>query len=264
MTYLFRSWKESLLIFLPKNAKLFFLVVLKTIIRSYKILFRDCWWLVALSIISEVIYDFYFGVASYFVLFPLFFWLITIFCMYLIIRPSVHKKNVGYYLQHKSHFLYYLSASFIMHAVAHALVLIGSYIVTKQALPPLISLILFLPFLTIPFLSIYTTPLVSFFLFFILDKKSGIRNFCISLVQAFKMLFYNYPFCFILLSLFFGVYAAMNVVMHHFFGNTGIVITLYSYMVYLLLPIPISIWSIFYTKRLHDQFGLYYPESIKE
>ena len=104
MTYLLKSWKESLSLFIPKNAKLFILVTIKTILQSYKLILKQLWWLFLISWGLDVLSARYCFISLCY-LAPLISWLVTIFCVYLAIRPSMPRKTLAYYLGHARYFL---------------------------------------------------------------------------------------------------------------------------------------------------------------
>jgi hypothetical protein len=254
MQYLFQSWKESLALFIPKNAKLFILVTIKTILQSYKLIVRDIWWLFVLSTGLDMMYVYFFDARSYFVIIPLFSWFITIFCMYLIIRPSLQRKGFTYYKEHSKYFIPFMFLSFFVFLLeisvaGSAWYLFGGPFTSLQHTFYLLTALL-IPATIV----IYASPFQSFMILFSLDREVNIANTGKSIGRGFKMAWYNYPFCLIVLLLIMAFSAFMNFITGQF----------YYLIVHALLPIPLSIWTNFYTKRLHDQFELYYPETVKE
>ncbi len=282
MPALFQSWKESLSVFAPKNAKLFFLVTIKRILESYKFILLHVGWLILLTIAAELWYNRYSMVHghSYFLLIPLLGWFFVFFLMYLIIRPSIKRKSFHYYKDYKKHFLSFivLSLLFFIFAVifGYSIVTASKWLVLHlfkdQALPQAIivaylilmrtatAIFLFsLPFANIP---LYVAPLLTFWILFMLDNNGGIKALWQSIVRGCKMVWYNYPFCFIMFGLFCIFWYGIDMIIIWLFGAPCFFYLPFIYN--LLLPIPISIFTNFYTKRIHEQFGLYYPETIKE
>ena len=252
MTVFFQSWKESFSLFFHKNAKRFFWITVKTILQSYKYIFKHIWWLFLLSCILDSIYTRYYGPASWFLLIPLFSWLVTIFFMYLIIRPSIKRKSFDYYKQYSLQLIYFIVLTILFSALfATVLMQCTGF----KAFLLMHTLILF------PFGPIFTAPLLSFMILFMLDSNGTILSFFKSIIRAIKMTLYNYPFCFIMLLLF-TLLAYLYQMVIFYMGQNSIVSS--SIISHALLPIPLSIWTNFYTKRIHDQFELYYPQTIKE
>ena len=282
MPALFQSWKESLSVFAPKNVKLFFLVNIKRILESYKFILLHVGWLILLTIAAEVWYNRYSMIhgQSYFLIIPLLGWFSVFFLMYLIIRPSIKRKSFNYYKDYKKHFLSFiiLSVLFFILAVlfgkllAHASKWLVLFLFKGQPLPEFLiigylvllrlltaTFLFSLPFANIP---IYIAPLLTFWILFMLDSNGGIRALWQSIVRGCKMVWYNYPFCFIMFSLLCLLWYGLDILIVWLFGASSFFYLPFIYN--LLLPIPLSIFTIFYTKRIHEQFGLYYPQSIKE
>ena len=272
MYYFFRSWKESVSLFIPKHAKFFFLVTLKSIIQSYKLIAVHLWWLFGISYLTDLLYSRYFGTKSYFCIVPLLSWFFTIFFIYLIIRPSIKRKNWNYYKGYLLRFPYFVFFSIIAFMIPIIMLLIGNKIAYLTFSISWIFYMLFLPFLIIPILisfliapdvvALYTSPLLTFLILFMLDSTGSISDVFQSIVRAFKMMIYNYPFCIIMFIIFILCSVISQMSIAHYFGIESFLLS--SLVANLILPIPLCILTNFYTKRLHDQFGLYYPETVKE
>lgn len=273
MAYLFQSWKESLSLVMGENAKLFSLVTIKTIFESYKTYFKHFWWLLLFSGALDIISARYFGTHGPFLVLPLVSWLITIFGMYLVVRPSIKQKGLEYYKDNIKKFF-----SFALYSLSFSLFLVGMLMLLalmvfliKPSLMESIILenthylgtLLLTPFLLPSSLIIvFVSPLLTFCILFMLDGDGSIKNFFKSMLRALKMGFYNYPFCLLFLVLFLAFSFAAQLAMHLIFGHPTILNS--AILSHSLLLIPLSIWSTLYTKRLHDQFTLYYPEARKE
>ena len=259
MTYLFGSWKESLSLFRPNNAKLFFLVTLKSIFTAYKTIILHLGWLIILSSLLQAMIAGTLGKGSPVMLIPTLGWSIIIFCMYLIVRPSIQRKNYAYYGRFWHHFIYFIltsiAAVLIDDAIRWLFISICNCIPSLAVFNIPVFTILLLPAMGV---DSYISPVVSFILFFMLDQKASFINTLRAVARGFKMGFYNYPFCLIMLIIFVGFFISINV---------GLMILLKSrytsFIILMLLPIPLCVWSNFYTKRLHDQFGLYYPDTMR-
>jgi hypothetical protein len=267
MTHLLRSWKESLSLFIPKNAQLFALVTLKNILQSYTIILRDGWWLFGLSMIAEYIYTRYFGPQSFFGFIPLILWFITIFLMYLIIRPSLKRKGYSYYKDYIGAFFYFALFSILGYlffltllrfALLFSVTIANPFYFVSNVFMILTALLAPGPQL----MPLYVSPLLTFLILFILDSDRSIASIFKSIIRAFKMVIYNYPFCLIIFSIWALLSVCSQLLIFKIFGPHSFLLS--SAVSYLLLPIPICIFTLFYTKRLHEQFGLYYPQTIKE
>lgn len=256
MSAFFQSWKDSLSLFIPKNAKLFLLVTLKSILQSYKFILLHLGLLFALSAVLEMIYIRYFGPHSFFVIVPLLSWLITIFGIYLIIRPSIKRKGIEYY---RNHIRYFFGFAFL--TILFLFVCVASILFLRLLGTPAIIIrgiqIFFLLSDLVPF---FACPLLCFIIFFYLDRPTHIKNLFLSCRRGVLMSAYNYPFC---LTVYF-FFIACSLGLHYgalLLGANSLIVSL---LTNLLLPIPICIFNNFYVKRLHDQFDLYYPQNIKE
>lgn len=272
MYYFFRSWRDSLSLFIPQNAKLFSLVTLKTILSSYKKILKDLWWLIALSAIVEYGIKMTPSMVGLWHLIPLLLWLCVIYIMYLIIRPSLPQKNWRYYVTGWWKYIYVLLLSFAAIALPYIFLKISLKIANWAVFGHPIFFYLYFPFLYAPILlafvvapevlPIYTSPLLSFIIFFLLDSRGTPVDLVKSLWRGLKMVIYNYPFCLLAYTvLLFSTYY-LQVLLYRLLGIHNIFFSTLAGT--LAMVIPLSIWSMFYTKRLHDQFNLYYPESVKE
>ena len=272
MYYFFRSWKESISLFTPKNAKLFFLITLKSIMESYKLIVLHLGWLFALTAILDLSYSRFCHKLSYFCLIPLFGWFATIFGMYLIIRPSIKRKSWDYYKDNWLKFIFFIFFSIIAYSIPIAMLLIGNKIVFLTQNIHTIFYILFLPVLLIPILVtflmppdliiLYVSPLLTFLILFILDSDGSIKSIMKSMIRALKMMIYNYPFCILIFCFFVLCSILYTISIVNLFGRNSFLLS--PIITNAFLPIPLCILTNFYIKRLHDQFGLYYPETAKE
>lgn len=176
---LLSAWKQSLLLFEPKNFKLFVLVTFKTMWEGVKILL-SWWWIFVLlhyallkffpySIVSEVKNkSLLIRYLNHFIV------IISILLFCLAVRPSIKKKNL-YYLKD------YLLPLIIIIIAYDLFYLIMSYM-GKFAM--LIGDIFF--------------PAMLFFSFFLFDQKNIIKGTFYSFISAVKMVIYNLPLVLIL------------------------------------------------------------------
>lgn len=270
MYYFFRSWRDSLSLFIPQNAKLFSLVTLKTIINSYKKILKDLWWLLIAALVSEALYYRYFGTQSLFALVPAIAWLLFIFMAYLTVRPSINKKNLRYYVGYIPYFFYFLIMCILVALVPFYFKYISKVIADLALNSNRFYFFLYIPLMYIPLLftfimpevlPVYLVPLFSFFMFFLLDSRGRISDLFKSLWRAIKLIAYNYPFCAIAYAILLGLGYLLKLGINWLFGPSTIYFSLAET---LFAVIPLSIYVLFYTKRLHEQFTLYFPESVKE
>jgi len=267
--YLLKSWVESLKFFIPRNFKLFFLVTLKRTYEAYRVWIK---YFLVFFVISAAI--------GYFVpvYYPFPYWqfkaifrgfvfrltlLITTFVLFLAIRPSTKRKNLGYFWSYRLHFLLWflllvvwalLSTFFIVFIEPLRL---GSNVFIMKLLWPFEKIIraVCYPFLILKPLK----PFLYFFAFFFLDAKGKIKSLFLSLGRAGMMFFYNAPFCLIIA----GLFGLLN------YGSLFVEFKLQAIIpfhismwvrFFLFAPIAIALFSNFYTKRLHDQFALYFKK----
>lgn len=270
--YFLRSWKESIALFAPKQFKLFCLVTLKSIFESYKLIILHFGWLFALSALLDLSYSQFCLNLSYLCLLPLVGWFITIFGMYLIIRPSIKRKGWNYYKDNWLKFFYFIFFSIIAYSIPIAMLAAANKIVYLTQHIHTLFYYLLLPVLLIPILVtflmppnlivLYVSPLLTFLILFILDGDGSIKNVLKSVVRALKMMIYNYPFCILIFILFVICSVSYTVLIANLFGVDSFLLS--PIVSNAFLPIPLCILTNFYVKRLHEQFGLYYPETVKE
>lgn len=259
MSYLFRSWKESLYLLKPQNLVLFCLVFLKRIVHSYKTIIRDFWWLFFVSIFLECIYDKYFGKTSYFVLIPLFSWIIFIFCIYLVLRSSVQKKSYAYYANYYRHFILFVLLGIPIFVLTYFATM-GSMMLFCLLPENIFFFLIAKSMFLLPLGQLFIVPITTFTILFFLDSSGTFMDCIYALWAGFKMVVYNYPFCFIFLlllnTLIFLLSFSLLYLPHACFFT--------SFLSQATLPIPLALLTLFYTKRTHEQFLLYYREHNKE
>ena len=112
-------WFESFgLLLIPKSIKLFFLVILKTVVRTYGLLFTY-WWPILLLYLLLIVGKFFPALQCYTILTYEFFsfarlfcFLVCVFAIYLSCRPSVNAKKYSYYIAYKWQFLFFFALSY--------------------------------------------------------------------------------------------------------------------------------------------------------
>lgn len=257
---LVQSWIDSLSLLKPKNLQLFLMVTLKSILETYKLMFKYFWWVLIIQLICYI----YLSIQSFFmvavVLQSLLFFMICA-----ITRPSIVKKNCAYL---RTQFFPYL---------CYAGLIAG------------LSVIIFLCKVSMPasfYVLFYTW--IPFFILFFLDSDKSIKSYFLSMWYALKMIFFNLPLivcAYAVLFLFNGAftwiaewiaellsslaYQGLMSLVSNFTSLKSIVLILFSvigglhYFILqgvLFLPISICLYANIYIKRLHDQFELYYKQ----
>ncbi len=226
---LLEAWKSSMALFKPKNFKLFMLVTLKATIDTYRVWFTYWGWIFALCVLvfwvdgaiaqSILVSDLAFGIGL-----PLLF-----FTLCLSVRPSVYLKNFGYFTQYLKH-LFHFSIWAIL------------FMATNYAVGFEFSLLSF------------------FFIFsvlFLLDSDGSIKASLYSLFRGLKMVWFNIPFCVITIVVFKMFTFVLLFIVNLVFSNQLMTDEIVMLGVMAILPLPISFITNFYTKKVHDQFGLY-------
>jgi hypothetical protein len=260
----FNSWLESLALFIPRNAKLFFLVVLKTALSTYKHLAFYGWWAFLLVLISSSVALYL--PASWFVFIkPIWLGFFWFFMIILSVRPSTKRKTWPYYLDYIPHFFFLLLVSFgvtgimnLLLSLTYSLASQGSTILTYIFMLLLYPIVFLLSF-SFDLYMWWFSPWLIFTALFVCDSHFSISRFMRSLWRALLMVIYNFPFCIIF---YFALRWFLILVLYalHAFGVPSIV---GNGLVLLFSPVPIVIFTCFYTKRLHDQFGYYFPDTTK-
>ena len=242
---LVQAWIDSIQLLKPKNLQPFAMATLKSIIETYKLMFKYFWWLIALQLIC--IFPSFVGIGSLFIAMILYQLLFFIVCV--IAHPSVVEKDFAYFRSQFYSFIYFIPLLLVNSAVESLFAPIGK----------------FLPF------SAWTI----FSILFFLDSEKNIKKLCLSAWHALKMIIFNFPFILcvhIAILLFTGViFSIVNLtVMGTMVFGMSISLPIESFfyaalvygaMVILFLPISVCTYANIYIKKLHDQFDLYAEQS---
>lgn len=243
---LLASWRDSLKMFYPiTNLKLFGFAVLRAIQVAVSQFLIYGGWLVGLLVAG---YFLGFSMASL-VIDPL-----ILMCIYLIVRPSVGIKNSAYWKEHWRAvivgpvvFVFFLFLATIVIIVSRPFLLdesVALYVRYLAATVLLLSLLFSMIFFA----------LMPLWFFFFCDSRATLSDFFLSWKRAFLMAVYAFP-----VWLFLGVISVLPLFMT-VKGSFARLI-----MAFCLQFIGACVWSVFYTKRLHEQFELYFPgPQIKE
>jgi hypothetical protein len=256
------AWKDSLSLILPPQGVLFFLVTLKTILRTYSTWLFYFGWLV----VAFVGFDFFFlscHVPNFIFTGPfslslqasswlrLGMWYGLLFTLYLAVRPSILPKSSSYFFSYGRHFFLFLCIALFYSWINYLMVFV------LYGCSPVHMYELGMSFILI------------FFALFFLDSRGYVVDGFYAFIRAIKMLVYNFPLCFILGTIFVLLFRAMGafeLMMARTIMQTSalnvdqqLVAELVERVVYLLLlPIPVSFITNIYIKKVHEQFSLYF------
>jgi len=262
--YIVDSWKESFEILKPRFLKVFFLILIKSVIETCKVWFTYFWWLIAIHILFNVALlnqAIYFKIflrfknfSYFFSFFYLLFSFLVSFTLILSARPSVKRKTFRYFWDYKFYFLLT-----ILGIVTVYFPLNFFYGEMKDLLMPNILVpknYIYFKFVKVLLNAIFIyRPIIWVFTLFLLDSKGGLRNLFLSVYRSFKMVIFNYPFYFcVTLALGFFLDAVFLILIYFGLGYMNFYISL------LFLPVYLCIFTNFYVKRVHEQFGLYFSE----
>ena len=219
-------WLQSLALLKPKSANLFFLVTLKTIIRTYKSLFK-WWWLAALHIVSFIpsykIIEIGFLAKIIFAILWLASFVLLTFIIYLAVRPSIAKKDYSYYLDYKWQAIIFF---FIFY---------------------------FVLFFDVPFY-FWGNPFAAFFIFFWADSAEALPTAKV-LLRAVKLFVFCLPLCLLYSVIFSQFYSWTN----YLLLKIGLLSDPAVGIVFLiLLPLQVSFLANLYTKFVHDSYSKYH------
>jgi hypothetical protein len=254
-TIIGESWLESLRLFLPRNLKLFLLATLNAVRQSFTIIVFFMLALVpiisfAFILMRFVATDIFGSLLNAAILFSITICLSSIWTwgLVLAIRPSVNKKNVKYFLNR----LVYLPYFFIFQIFLFAVYLLIFYLYEVN-----------LMIVTDSYRKSHLINIACFiFGLFLIDQKASIKNMFFAIQRTIKMIFFNI-FFFILT---FIIYAVLINIGNYLFFNT---ISLFNYGIWVsaiffsiigcfIYLFFYSLLSVFYTKRAHEQFDLYF------
>jgi hypothetical protein len=254
---LIQSWIDSLTLLKPKNAQLFIMATIKSLMETYRVMFFYLWLTGSLVILLYI---------SFFLIIPIFFdtyvvkesatlgtytirespswignlfealmrWLyqLVFFITCLATRPSIMKKDWTYF---KSRIYFFIYIAIFLLLIPKAF--------WPTAWPTL------------------TSPFYIFLVLFFLDSAQDFKNFFFSLWNSLKMIMFNFPLLAIM-SICYNVLLALNtyfIAPFIFMNDTvGLGFALCDIFGVWLLPICVCIYANIYIKKLHDQFDLYF------
>lgn len=154
-------------------------------------------------------------------------WLILVFSLFLIVRPSIGKKDISYFLSKKKWFFYFMISIFALWV---CILILGFHPSTFTIIRPDFPLLLFF------------SPFFVVWVLFFLDSQPTLFNLGRCLVRSCKLIIYMVPFFLIV-----GLIPSMLIL-------SALNIPVY---VNILLPFFFCLMSAFYTKAVHDHYDLF-------
>lgn len=272
---LVQSWIDSLTLLKPKNAQLFIMVTIKSIIEAYKLLLAYWWWLIGLIVVCyllPIIFPMQMWVgAVLFSVVPFVLHQMLFLAICFVTRPSIMKKDWSYFgIQYKKIIIYWLGLPILMvllsaplGAILTTFVLFLNSISTYWLILP-ISLY----WLLLPTYLVWGVFLVLFFA----DSSGGPKNFLFSVWNALKMIIFSLPLLLVVGILFQFSVSFTSELMVRVIARVvsdesvlaqvlWILFLIRNILAALLLPIGVCTYANIYIKKLHDQFDLYFPRS---
>lgn len=221
---LLRSWKESLLIYIPKNFKLFLLVTIKSAMQTYGYVIYHFWWLFLLMVLVDTgcYYPECLLPGSLWVLLNMLVKGLFLLIIFMLSRPSISLKNIHYIIEQ----LYRFGLGFLLLYMFFYMIM------------PLINMMI---------IGLVIMPIFICTLLFYLDTAGSLGDIGWSLWRGIKMYLFNLPF--FLLSA-----AVVSIIWYQLSFHS----IYWKYIFFLFVPFVVSYFKNMYVKRLHDQFNLYY------
>lgn len=247
---LLTSWRDSLKIFYPLgNLKLFSLAVARAIQESASRIA-----LLLLGVLTVYLFDVYLATAFFGWFIPTGLAFFALALIIFLVRPSVGIKDVAYWYQHKGHIV-------LTFIVSVGVVAFGDFVITGANFfmtEPLSEVARTLCGLIVLFSAIALNIVffvMSLWLFFFFDTRGSSLDLWYALRRAIRMAFYNLP-VWALLSVLTGIFFGRNVAG----SEKGVLWEIGMFVVLFAIQFLLAcVWSVFYTKRLHEQFELYFP-----
>ena len=230
---LVQSWIESLTLLKPKNAQLFIMVTIKSIIEAYKVMIKYWAWVPVLMVASYFVLP-QFGVAYGVDVVSRWLYQLLLFATCAATRPSIMKKDCAYFRSQMYAFIYIVIFLFLSPAALWP----SSF-----------------------------SPFYIFFVLFFLDSAQRPKNLFVSLWNSLKMIVFNYPLLAII-GLCFGIISVFNTffimpLMYQINDPFGVLMFAREILGLLLLPIGVCFYAHIYIKKLHDQFDLYFKQQAQ-
>lgn len=266
-----KTWKESLKLLIDKR---FWLVTFKATKETYRTLFRKFWWLIIFSITSLILVR----NSSVFIQYSLdqsisvalknqmmaliglcyfFLWSLLEFIAFLIVRPSLFKKENSYFLHYWSSYVWFLLVSLSIHVIEKISFVHKDWNMFWLLSNYIVKYILFLQNLSL--IALYMSPFLCIYTFFYLDSKKTMTEFFYCIKRTFKMFINTYPFLLIIWYTFFIITFLLFTLIIRLMGESSF---LYLHIIrddciVLFLPFFFCLINNLYTKQVHDHYDLY-------
>lgn len=272
---LVQSWIDSLALLKPKNAQLFIMVTIKSIIEAYKIMFHYWWWLIGLLVacyILPIVFPAQMLFARLSVsIIPFVLYQMLFLAICFATRPSIMKKDWSYFgIQYKKVIIYWLSLPILMWVLLNPFGTLLTHLVFY--LTGISAYLLILPIMMYWFFVCLSLSGSIFLVLFFADSSGGPKNFLLSAWNALKMIVFSLPLL-LIIGIFFQVSAALisqltlRVIARIISDENSLAQALWilflirNIFAALFLPIGVCFYANIYIKKLHDQFDLYFPRS---
>ncbi|HEX2978233.1 MAG TPA: hypothetical protein VHO47_03900 [Candidatus Babeliales bacterium] len=231
------SWKESVIIFIPRNLKIFFLATINAFIKALKPFFLYFFPFLIIWIGYDSVCRVQSPAWCLRLYYPAFFIFALINAgMIAAIRPSTAKKDGAYYKG-------------LWFQLICAALLDFLYTISMGSFSYSIYSFLILPFIVMP--------IITMALFFMLDAPMSIFSIIKSLKRATLFVFYNYPFFIISIVGYFLLFGLIFLL----FGLLLQLMRAAAFLMPIIQLIGIFIlmcwFSIMYTKRVYEQYEIY-------
>lgn len=247
-----QQWLNALKVFFPPEIKFFTLLTINAFIKSWKLVISYFWWLllmipVLICLQSWINYSFYINPALICVQ------SLTIFVLFLAVRPSVGPKNYHYFFsffKHGLYFAFYFLSLLLLGAVIFALGII--FAVTVKYGDFFISLI--------HFFSMLTTSVFLFSFFFFLDAPLAMKNMYKSFLSGIKITWYGFPFVFICLFIFNLLEkTTKSLIYGALYLASPVSAMILVYVIYFIFfSLLLCAFNVFYNKRVSEGFAYYF------
>lgn len=258
MSELLTSWRDSLAIFKPSSFKLFALVTLKATYDSFYAFIRTGG--IAVCLLPGFIYALLNFITDHYELDPTtrvavrgiliaFVTVVVEWTQLIIVRPSTERKDAHYLFEY-----------------------LGRYALVMLCwIPLVVGKLLLQSFATAELISAIFDPWLGVLGLFILDSPVSLRNIAKSVHRSILMLVYNAPFWIIFVA-FAGVVIVLNnmvgqlvdrflIHIHHAYGQLVVLPLMAAWMIWVVCIMYLLLFCTmanFYTKRIHEQPGLYF------
>lgn len=246
--FLLTPWKESLELLRPKNLSLLLLVSLKSLVQMYGALL-SVWFIPILFLLAGLLLDLQSLVLAFYIM-----------ILAKAARPSVLQKGPAYWQQFEGaewvlFFGLVILLQWPMFFSVNKLVQFGYngflrllLLVGRTWLPGSGSLGILIP---------YISPFSILWVLFMLDARRTVGEYFFAFFRALTMFFTNYPF-FILAYLVTRLIISLAYLSGLPFTYETLPFIGWILLYGILIPYYVCVITNVYTKRIHEQFSLYY------